>query len=488
MVLTRSRALVLIAAILSISILNVVLFGVPRRPVAVSREVGLDFHPGLRVLCNRPTSVVCQFHKRDVCNVDERSCACACDLQSTYCAASGTPGFDAATVGTLVVPLFRINSTLHYAVVGGRVRHSGATDVQFLGPSHFVAMSFAASELYLFGFDLSAGTSTLLDTVGNAGDKGDLIDWDGNKRLLVSNLFSGSQNEFRVDLSAGSLRRTAHYKAHGPGVGGKCHSAAFVPRQPDLIVATNSKRNKRVDFDTVVYNTTSNEIKLKIKHGRVWYPQDVAFMGDDSRYMFIVFTTTKIQSSKRLKDNQAFKKSKRCLANELTQKDRFNSHFMVKLYRLNIAASATSEAHELQTAFIPGAHPDSMVWRDGLLFVQDQLNDVVHVLTTAFHTLSSASPEGEGYLTMSPLPRLSPIRGFHMPHGVDVAHGMLAVSSYGDASVKIMKLPSGIVAEMGRLRELMSRWGSRIVRDPSMIEPRLPVEGCSFVGRPCRRG
>lgn len=436
----------------------------------------------------RPLNRTCNHDEGDVCNVDDLDCACDCDAISVYCHASRTPHFSSSAIGSIVTPVGRLGSPRHFAVVGGRVRISGATDVKFLGPDHFVTMSFAAHEMYLYRLDLVKSTAVpvavVRTTYNNWPASSDLIDWDGGDQLLLSNLFSGSQSRYRVDLEADELKHVADYNTliSRTGTKGKCHSAAFFPGKPDVIIATNSIPGR---FETLISNWTTNETLLRIKSNHAWYPQDTVFLGADTRYMFILYTTTGILSQWSGQSMWNYEKpvadGKECLHGVMNRaRSPKPCHMRVALYRIDLDGR---ESEELASAYLPGGHPDSMVYRNGVLFVTDQLNDVVHVFSVDFHSTVEAG--NVGFVTMSLLPELSPITGFHMPHGVDVAHGMLAVASYGDNSVKVMPLPLPIIATLRRQQVKMDKV-QVILADPTQELKRShsDLPACT-PGRPC---
>eukprot|EP00037_Helgoeca_nana_P000014 m.19672 g.19672 ORF g.19672 m.19672 type:complete len:359 (-) comp10020_c1_seq1:12-1088(-) len=329
-------------------------------------------------------------------------------------------------------------------------------------------MSFAAHEMYLYRLDLvnskAAPVAVVRTTYNNWLANSDLIDWDGGDQLLLSNLFSGSQSLYRVNLAAETLEHVADYNGLGNTTGergiAKCHSAAFFPGRPDLVIATNSLAPR---YETVVFNKATGHRLLQIKSDSKWYPQDTVFLGNDTRYMFVLYTTTKIGSQANGHSMWNYSKpvagGKECLAMRMGGPT--PCHLRVALYSIDVDRSTS---REIAAARISGGHPDSMVYREGVLFVSDQLNDVIHVYTVDF-TSSADAPSDIGFVTMSLLPKLSPITGFHMPHGIDVAHNMIAVASYGDNSVKIMPLPLPIRAVMARTQAALTKM-RELVPDP----------------------
>jgi hypothetical protein len=329
-------------------------------------------------------------------------------------------------------------------------------------------MSFAAHEMYLYRLDLvnsrAAPCAVVRTTYNNWPVSSDLIDWDGGDQLLLSNLFSGSQSLYRVNLAAETLEHVADYNGliKTNGNRGKCHSAAFFPGRPDLVIATNSIPNR---YQTVIFNKTTGHRLLQIKSDSNWYPQDTVFLGNDTRYMFVLYTTTGIQAQTSGHSMWDYTKpvggGKECLAGVMAKKSQMPCHLRVALYSIDVERSTS---REIASAHLSGGHPDSMIYRDGVLFISDQLNDVIHVYTVDF-TSSADAPSDIGFVTMSLLPKLSPITGFHMPHGVDVAHNMIAVASYGDNSVKIMPLPLPIRAVMARTQAALAKM-RELVPDP----------------------
>jgi len=82
---------------------------------------------------------------------------------------------------------------------------SGVTDVALISPQHFVSASYGARELYLWEFDLEQQCTRLLAhasaTFRGEATVADLIDWDGDHRIVTSNFLGKLQRASTLLMS-----------------------------------------------------------------------------------------------------------------------------------------------------------------------------------------------------------------------------------------------------------------------------------------------
>ena len=450
-----------------------------RWDVAKGRTEAIDVQPQPALLqfqrvCNKgPNNYSC--NQDEYVSMDPGCCAADCPNSNfMYCKDPNAPRFVEGTAGMMSVQIDHRMAVRESAAVGTRVRVGGATDVILLDPHHFVTAGFSAKQLYLFQFDLDTQEAVCLDVL-NLTFKGepatpDLIHFDGEDKLAISFLRPGGQGKFRVNTSEWKLAHVEDhlvFPRHADELGlygkfgWKCHAANFFPGNRSIMVATASEKmllRRTTGFRHIPTNTLVHQIP---SFSRKFYPQDVFF--ESKMYVFIVYTTTRIFGMSELGVN-AQNSLTSPISNVTKPCFKYKSAFsqpsidsMVVLYSIDLDV----RQHVALAAFpILGAHADSIVFKGGLVFVNDQQNDVLHVLR--LHIDKQLMP------SFSPL---TVVTGFHMPHGVDVGHGMLTASNYGDNTVKIMRLPELIKIAMSSAAPLHDL----IPGDTSLLESITPT-------------
>jgi hypothetical protein len=378
-------------------------------------------------------------------NCDRLFCAAKCRQSCKY---ESEHKFERDAASSVVVPHHHTHVYRHLSVVGRRIRLSGVTDVALIGPNHFVSMSYGAREIYLFRFDVVAGTAALV-ALSNVTWEGvptivDLLDWDPTRnRVVASNFNGGSQTEYVVDIKQGTIKWADEYRVFEPVISyGKliyrwCHSAKFVPAKPTLVIATSVLPNHFAIgiFDTV---TRTRIYKWSYTEKNIWHPQDTEPIGN--HHTLVLYTTSKVllfAEYASIEPHATFLSSRRkCFRDRKISK---RPPFSTKLVLYEIDLANPTKHVQVAELTIPDSHPDAVVYRDGFAFINDQYNDAVHVISVKLNDLPEGEGEGEGPAAQMSL--YQSIGGYHLPHGVDVAYGLLAVSNYGDNTVKIMPLP-----------------------------------------------
>lgn len=377
-------------------------------------------------------------------NCDRYFCAAKCRKS---CKSQSEHTFDRDAASSLVVPHEHKHVYRHLCVVGRRIRLSGVTDVALIGPNHFVSMSYGAREMYLFRFDVVAGTAALV-ALSNVTWEGvptnvDLLDWDPTRnRVVASNFKAGSQTEYVVDIKQGTIKWADEYHTFKPLIDGGgnlihnrwCHSAKFVPAKPTLVIATSVLPNHFAIgvFDTV---TRTRIYKWSYKDRHNWHPQDTEPIGN--HHILVLFTTSRVllaadYATTKPHATNPNTKSKCYRERELSRLPPFNTKLV--LYEIDLA-NPTKHVQVAELT-LPDSHPDAVVYRNGFAYINDQYNDAVHVIRVKLYVYVPGGTGAEAQMS-----HYQSIGGYHMPHGVDVAYGLLAVTNYGDSTVKIMPLP-----------------------------------------------
>ena len=290
---------------------------------------------------------------------------------------------------------------VHYATVKDRVRNSGLTSVRFVDDDTCVAADFGNKRVYLV--DIADPSKPILDshdTVVASGDavETDLIDYhDG--RFIVSNFYQGSFSLFEI-----ADRRIRFVREIGAENGlPNLHGLRFVPGQPDLIwlAGCNWKNpcHRLVDLDT-------GEVLWTVPTERQC--QDVAFSNGHA----IVFARTNHISKGAVE-----------LAPDSPKNTMFATAYV---YRMpdDLRAGPPELVHTWQG----DGHLDACKEApDGRIFGANQYLDRVDVFRVG----------ADGTLEM-----IGSEDGFDLPHGLDVRGDRMAVTNYGDQTLRVVPLPS----------------------------------------------
>ena len=398
----------------------------------------LDFYP----ICPQQLSPsICNEHQYE--NVDEKFCARAVRNDSLF--RSGSYHFNPKSPKSLSVPHEHAHICRHLAIVGRRARLSGATDVKMIDPNYFVSISFGAREIYLWYFDLATGNARLLTyataTIGGTASNVDLLDWDPiNQWVTASHYMDGAQSIYHITMDPPAITQVAEYRMFDPvKIGGNktkprsCHSSKFVPGHPSLLIGTSVLHNH---YATGIYDTEQKKLLYSWSDKNSnWHAQDTEVIDDN--HIAVAYTRGHVFVLKFYHTAYPF------LINNATEPrciPRFRRkvtggskvpvfHMKVALYKMS---TTNPTGHKVLCEIeVTNSTCDSIVHHNGLLYVSDQYNDVVNIFKLSMPSPGECSIEAHDSIT-----------GYHMPHGVDIAHGMIAVTNYGDNTVKIMELPN----------------------------------------------
>ena len=293
--------------------------------------------------------------------------------------------------------LKRTNITEMY--IKDKKRLATVTSIVFLDDKHFVAASLAGAKLYLYHIDYHKNEYQLLsecDTI--ASDDltiTDLIDYDGKDTLVVSNFRDGSQYLYKINDN-----KIKHYK-YLPKTCDfyqTCHGIKFYPIDKNIICATGNRKFVVNFIDTII-----NEIIYQISYEDGYNPKDMAFINQNR--ILVLYTNSKVLGH--------------------TVDDEYTSRIV--LFEINI----DQKFHKiLDKCDIPNSHGDCIIYHKGFGFSTNQLANEVNIVYVK-------DDKVENYKTLY---------DYDMPHGVAVEekNNLLAVTNYGDNTIRIMEMPEDI--------------------------------------------
>ncbi len=301
----------------------------------------------------------------------------------------------------LIIELENINrANIKELYVNNIKRLATATSVVFIDEKHLIIGSLAGMKLYIYQIDFNENNYQLLDEIDTV-YKGemvltDLIDYDGNNLLAMSNFKCGTQTLYKiVNLKIEHYQDIKNFNKKREF----CHGIKFYPYQKNIICTTNNKNYKIIFIDYV-----NNEILYKIEYNKEFNPKDICFI--DENNMLAAYTTSKVLTN-------------------VTNKDYITR---INLYKIDIQ----NKIHSLLYSYdIDNSHSDCIIYYKNFIFTGNQIKGEINILRLEnnilyYHKILS---------------------GYNMPHGIAIEpkNNLLAVSNYGDNTVKITKLPEDII-------------------------------------------
>ncbi len=281
---------------------------------------------------------------------------------------------------SLVIPLDDVASNPVF--IGERSRPSCATSVAFVDRNTIACAHFAGKVLYTFRFDWEAGTYQRLGLVDTTYDGArcstDLMTANGDGLVVTTNFFEGACTVYRYDGQSVRFLRDLAFRN-----GEVLHGVKFYT--PTIVAATSRRTRAGVHFFDV---ETSQPVWTINTPGRS--VQDVCFV---SPGRLVMISTTN--------------------SPKMAPHDMWGSVFEVIDFDLGGRAQRVFEK------VYPRAHLDSVVMDGEFLYLTNQYDNLVMVMNAR-----SFEP-------------CEPIGGFSFPHGIDVKHGMMAVTNYGRNTVEI---------------------------------------------------
>lgn len=296
----------------------------------------------------------------------------------------------------LAIKLEDVNRTTHGPLfLGARSRLATATAVCLLDAQRLVVASLVARRLYLVDFDLDAGTWQVVHELPTTfqGEEVtvDLIDHDGHGAIVTSNCENDSISYYR--LAGDRLEHVRDLPLDDPQAR-FCHGVRFVPPAGELICATCIHGDRAVYF----LSRATGELVYGFSHGD-WVPRDACFASE--RRLIVPYSLSHPSST----PDDTFREVEICL------------------FDLDIAGGQHAL---LDSVLLPDAQADGCVYRDGRVYVTDQVGDSVIVLQVDGDRLAYSHE----------------LSGYNFPHGVDMLPdpGLLAVTNYGDNTVVVTRL------------------------------------------------
>lgn len=287
----------------------------------------------------------------------------------------------------------------HIAWIMDRPRNSGLTSLRFIGGERFVCCDFNEKRMYLAEF-AGSGVRILDETRTVIADgtpvQTDLLDFNGDDMLVVSNFYQGTQSYFRVDGDS-----LAFVEEQKPNAFHHCHGVRFVPGYPDLMwVSYCAPDNKRI---VIVDWRTKEPLHTLAFDEQV---QDAAFVGP---YVLAPART-----------------------NHITRDGKYGGAMYVTMYLLHMPQNLRAAPPQLIDVWRGAGHIDAIKEFGAVAYAANQYTDAIDVF--------GVSATGRIELRQS-------LRGFPMPHGLDVrADGLLGVTNYIDNSLRILQLPPAFLA------------------------------------------
>ena len=287
----------------------------------------------------------------------------------------------------------------HIAWIMDRPRNSGLTSLRFIGAERFVCCDFNEKRMYLAEF-AGSGVRILDETRTVIADgspvQTDLLDFNGEDMLVVSNFYQGTQSYFRIE--GDSLAFVEEQKLNDFKY---CHGVRFVPGYPDLVwVSYCGHMNKCVAI--------VDWRRKRVLHTLAFAEQvqDAAFVG---RYALVPART-----------------------NHITLDGNYAGAMYATMYLLRMPENLKTAPPQIVDVWRGAGHLDAIKEFGDVAYAANQYSDAIDVF-------------GVGATGRVELKRS--LRGFPMPHGLDVrADGLLGVTNYVDNSLRIVQLPPASIA------------------------------------------
>lgn len=268
--------------------------------------------------------------------------------------------------------------------VASRGRYATATSVRFLDPGSLVCCSLLGQKMYLIRFYLHSGSYRIVHSIDTIFEgkstPTDLCDTDGNGLVITSNCSHGSVSLYRCTDDRITFVRDLPLDLD------IVHGVKFVAPGIAAITVTHGERGVHfIDIETM-------ERILYI--ASEWRTKDVCFISD-TRLAVLTADGAPAREQQGGYDS--------CIS-------LVDFNLRERSYRT--VAQAVNRDGQL----------DACVLHDDKLYVTDQAGDCVWI-----------HHPGD-------LRRLGEIRGFDMPHGIDIRHGLMAVTNYGSNTVEIREM------------------------------------------------
>jgi glycosyltransferase involved in cell wall biosynthesis len=286
----------------------------------------------------------------------------------------------------------------HPFYIQNRARFAFCTSVAFAAPDRLVCASLLGRELHVIRFDRAARVadivSTLPTTDGEEHLSVDLLDHDGNDRLVTSNCEHSTLSIYRLVEDGVEFVDVVRPFDDGS----YCHGAAFAPGRPDVVCAATITGSCEL---TVLSLTDGHRLASFAQPG--WVVKDVAFGTNGSLVT--------------------------ALMGEPVGRDS-NARHLSKLVLLS-AGDDLAEFTILDQIELPDVTVDGCCVHGGLVLAASQSEDAILVFQ----------------LDDDRLERLPDLLGFSFPHDVAISPDgeWIAVANYGTNDVQLRPMPESLV-------------------------------------------
>jgi len=296
----------------------------------------------------------------------------------------------------LNIILENLNQSNHVKLyVAKKERLATATSASFVNKNYLVVTNLVAMKMYLYFVDYSKKEYYVVDKIDTIHNKKltltDLLDFNGTDLLITSNCNNGTQTIYQIKNNKLAYVKDINTLESRDSF---CHGVRFYPKHKDIICATIFKGSS-VNFIDI----KSNKLIYKIVYPNKKYrPKDLTFNGDN---IIVLYTDSDAKS----KPTDKIYKS------------------LLVYYHVELI---NKKHHIIVTHSIDKSHGDSILLHNNLIYVNKQLTDKINVFKLNNNTIKHKKD----------------ILGFNMPHGmcIDSENNLLAVTNYGDNTVKIIKL------------------------------------------------
>jgi hypothetical protein len=287
--------------------------------------------------------------------------------------------------------------------VGNIARFASCSSVRFLDAERLVVCSLVGREMHLVELDEEHGTGAIVSTTpttdGVRGVSVDLLDIDGEGRIVAANCDASSVSWYRVEEGAIVFEGTLSVDAQAEPY---CHGVARVAGRPGQVAVALTTLQPQVRFLTVPgaddRQDSVRPIPPFVHEG--WIPKSMTFV--DSSRMIVPMRRQNVGLDPRLVH-----------------------HSQLVL----VLVDETAGDHRiLDTLDLPNSAVDGCDSRLGRVYVADQANNVILVVEVVGDRLQ----------------RLADLEGFFLPHDVCIAPDgrLVGVANYGTNDLHIRRLPA----------------------------------------------
>jgi len=313
------------------------------------------------------------------------------------CREIDTPSMQSCAKSTIFQ--FPLPQQIHYATVKDRARNSGLTSVGFINSSKVVCCDFNEKKVYfaeLMGEDLKIIDTHSTIIADGTPVQTDLIDARGNE-FVVSNFYQGSASHYRLIDSKIEFVREINHNSYK-----NLHGVRFIPGYDSLVwlayCGGNNMCHQILDL---------NDDRVIHEFGTDQQCQDIAFV----KQFAVVFART---------DHIA--KGKVKLSPDSQKNIMFASAYIYELPK-----DLYKSAPKIKRIWRGDGHIDSTKGAsDNRIYAANQYLDRVDVFEVA----------DDGAMSL-----VNIIEQYPLPHGLDIHENNLAVTCYGDSTLRTSTIP-----------------------------------------------